>query len=209
MPLKFYCFYSRTVELVRSAAIDLASHVCSAGHWSGRGGRHRADQSWSAAELPPAPQLAAESAEPAVVAEAHVQPGAPLRTLLYVEDNTAHLKVVEQLIARRPDMRMLSALNGNLGIEMARASLPDVILMDIALPGISGIQALDILRDDPVTAHIPVLAISAYAQPGDIKKGMKAGFFRYLLKPIKLNEFLEAMDLALGSCRQKPINGST
>jgi CheY-like chemotaxis protein len=153
--------------------------------------------------------IAAESADPAVVAQAHVQPCAPLRTLLYVEDNTAHLKVVEQLIARRPDMRLLSAGNGNLGIEMARGSLPDVILMDIALPGISGIQALDILRDDPVTAHIPVLAISAYAQPGDIKKGMKAGFFRYLLKPIKLNEFLEAMDLALGSCRQKPINGST
>src|SRR6202521_4657914 len=148
-----------------------------------------------------APELAVERAESTAVVQAQVQQGAPLRTLLYVEDNAANLKLVEQLIARRPDMRLLSALNGNLGIEMARASLPDVILMDIALPGISGIQALDILRDDPVTAHIPVLAISAYAQPGDIKKGMKAGFFRYLLKPIKLNEFLEAMDLALGSCR--------
>jgi CheY-like chemotaxis protein len=144
-----------------------------------------------------APQLAVEGAEPTAVARAQVQHGAPLRTLLYVEDNTANLKLVEQLIARRPDMHLLSALNGNLGIEMARESLPDVILMDINLPGISGFQALEILREDPVTAHIPVLAISANAMPGDIKKGLEAGFFRYLTKPINLNEFLEAMDVAL------------
>jgi CheY-like chemotaxis protein len=132
-----------------------------------------------------------------------LQHGAPLRTLLYVEDNTVHLKLVEQLIARRPDMRLLSALNGNLGIEMARGSLPDVILMDVALPGISGIQALKILREDPVTAHIPVLAISANAMPGDIKKGLEAGFFYYLTKPINLNEFLEAVDVALKFAEEK------
>ena len=77
------------------------------------------------------------------------QRGAPLRTLLYVEDNPANLKLVEQLIARRPDMRLLSASDGNLGIELARAYQPDVILMDINLPGISGIEALKILREDP------------------------------------------------------------
>jgi CheY-like chemotaxis protein len=75
--------------------------------------------------------------------------------------------------------------------------LPDVILMDINLPGISGIEALKILRQDPVTANIPVLAISANAMPGDIKKGLEAGFLRYLTKPINLDEFLEAMDVAL------------
>ena len=75
--------------------------------------------------------------------------GAPLRTLLYVEDNPANLKLVEQLIARRPDMRLLSARDGNLGIQLARAHQPEVILMDINLPGISGIEALKILRDDP------------------------------------------------------------
>jgi CheY-like chemotaxis protein len=137
------------------------------------------------------------------VAQAQVQHGAPLRTLLYVEDNTVHLKLVEQLIARRPDMRLLSALNGNIGIEMARASLPDVILMDITLPGISGIQALKILHEDPVTAHIPVLAVSANAMPGDIKKGLEAGFFHYLTKPIHLNEFLEAVDVALTFAQAK------
>jgi CheY-like chemotaxis protein len=81
-----------------------------------------------------------------------------LRTLLYVEDNPANLMLVEDLIARRPDIGLISAADGNRGVEMARASLPDVILMDINLPGISGIQALKILRADPATAHIPVVA---------------------------------------------------
>ena len=152
---------------------------------------------WFELSATAAPQLAVEKAEPAAVARAEIQQGAPRRTLLYVEDNTANLKLVEQLIARRPDMRLLSALNGNLGIEMARQFLPDVILMDINLPGLSGLQALKILREDPVTAHIPVLAISANAMLGDIQKGIEAGFFRYLTKPFNLNEFLEAMDVAL------------
>ena len=138
-----------------------------------------------------------EITEPAPVAAAQEQHGGPVRTVLYVEDNAANLKLVELLIARRPNMRLLGALNGNLGIEMARQFLPDVILMDINLPGISGIQALKILREDPVTAHIPVLAISANAMRGDIQKGIEAGFFRYLTKPINLNELLEALDVAL------------
>ena len=122
---------------------------------------------------------------------------AALHTLLYVEDNPANLMLVEQIIECQPQIRMLSAHNGNLGLALARAHLPDVILMDINLPGISGLQALRILREDPVTAHIPVLAISANAMPRDIEKGLEAGFFRYLTKPIKVNEFLEALDLAL------------
>ena len=69
--------------------------------------------------------------------------------------------------------------------------------MDINLPGISGIQALKILREDPVTAHIPVLAISANAMPRDIEKGLEAGFVRYLTKPIRVNEFMDALDMAL------------
>jgi CheY-like chemotaxis protein len=120
-----------------------------------------------------------------------------LRTLLYVEDNLANMQLVEQLIARRPDLRLLSAGDGMLGIEMARTHQPEVILMDINLPGMSGIQALKILREDPVTAHIPVLAISANAMPHDINKGLKAGFLCYLTKPIKVNEFMDALNVAL------------
>jgi CheY-like chemotaxis protein len=131
------------------------------------------------------------------LAHAQTQNDAPLRTLLYVEDNPANLKLVEQLVARRPDIRLLSAVNGNLGVELARRSQPDVILMDINLPGISGIEALKILRDDPATAHIPIVALSANAMPRDIEKGLQAGFFWYLTKPIKVKEFMDVLNLAL------------
>ena len=83
---------------------------------------------------------------------------------------------------------MLSARDGTRGVQIARTALPDVILMDINLPGISGITALRILAEDPATAHIPVVALSANAIPRDIKKGLETGFFRYLTKPIKVNE---------------------
>jgi PAS domain S-box-containing protein len=142
-------------------------------------------------------QAAAGAAISAAVADAQVQTDAQLRTLLYVEDNPANLMLVEDLIARRPDIRLLTARDGNRGIEIARASRPDVILMDINLPGISGLKALGILAADPTTAHIPVVALSANAIPRDIQKGLEAGFFRYLTKPIKVNEFMATLDVAL------------
>ena len=123
--------------------------------------------------------------------------GIPVHTVLYVEDNPANLKLVEQLIARRRDIRLLNADNGLMGVEMARAFQPEVILMDINLPGISGIEALKILREDAATAHIPVIAVSANAIPRDIAIGLEAGFFRYLTKPIRVNEFLDTLDAAL------------
>ena len=142
------------------------------------------------------PQLAAGDGMLAAVAPQ--APGNPaLRTLLYVEDNPANLMLVEQIIEGHTHIRMISARDGNLGIAFARTFLPDVILMDINLPGISGIQALNILRADPATTHIPVVALSANAMPRDIEKGLEAGFFRYLTKPIKVNEFMNALDDAL------------
>jgi len=147
-----------------------------------------------------APELDAGNAQPAPAARPQSdEPGAPLRTLLYVEDNPANLKLVQQLIARRPTLRLLTAVDGNTGIQLARAHQPDVILMDINLPGISGIEALKILRDDKATAHIPIVALSANAMPRDIEKGLAAGFFSYLTKPIKVKEFMEALDTALES----------
>jgi signal transduction histidine kinase/CheY-like chemotaxis protein len=106
------------------------------------------------------PQLAPEHAMGAELLP-QAQANAVLRTLLYVEDNPANLMLVEQIIEGHPHVRMLSARDANLGIALARAHQPEVILMDINLPGLSGIQALKILREDPATAHIPVLAISA------------------------------------------------
>ncbi len=118
-------------------------------------------------------------------------------TLLYVEDNPANLDLVERLIARRSDLKLLTAVEGQLGVQLARAFLPDVILMDINLPGISGYGVLAILRNDPLTADIPVIALSANAMPRDIEKGLEAGFFRYLTKPIKVEDFMDALDIAL------------
>jgi CheY-like chemotaxis protein len=117
--------------------------------------------------------------------------------LLYVEDNPANMELVEQLIARCPDIRMMTAVTGTLGIELARTAQPTVILMDINLPGISGIKALKILSEDPTTAHIPVVALSANAMPRDIATGLEAGFFRYLTKPIKVKDFMDTLNAAL------------
>jgi CheY-like chemotaxis protein len=144
-----------------------------------------------------APQLKILNGESEASIRPQLSTGAPIRSLLYVEDNPANLRLVEQIIARHPDLRLLTAVDGNSGIELARALQPTVILMDINLPGISGIQALKILHEDPVTTHIPILAISANAMPRDIKKGLDAGFFGYLTKPIKIKEFMDALNVAL------------
>lgn len=131
--------------------------------------------------------------------------GKPQRTLLYVEDNPDNLMLVEDLIARRPDIHLMTAADGTGGVAAARASLPDVILMDINLPGISGVEALRILMKDPATADIPVIALSANAGPRDIARGLEAGFFRYLTKPIKVTEFLGTLDVAFES--RNPASG--
>lgn len=119
------------------------------------------------------------------------------KTLLYVEDNPANLALVEQIIGQHKDLRLLSTRDPSLGIAFARAYLPDVIMMDINLPGINGIEIMNILNKDPATMHIPVVALSANAMPGDIEKALKSGFFRYLTKPIKIDEFLNVLDDSL------------
>jgi PAS domain S-box-containing protein len=149
------------------------------------------------------PQAAAHAAELAKATQTQTSGGAQLYTVLYVEDNPANLMLVEDILARRPDIRLLSARDGVTGIKMALASLPDVVLMDINLPGISGIEALKILADNPTTAHIPIVALSANAIPSDIEKGLEAGFFRYLTKPIKVNQFMETLDMVLKHAKTK------
>ena len=126
----------------------------------------------------------------------HIDADDGCHTLLYVEDNPANLMLVEDLMARRPDIRLLTARDAIHGIEIARALLPDVILMDINLPGISGLKALKLLQDYIETSHIPVIALSANAIPRDIEKGLEAGFYRYLTKPIKVIEFMNTLDVA-------------
>jgi CheY-like chemotaxis protein len=151
-----------------------------------------------------APQLVVENGVPLTFElPPELAAGAKRHTLLYVEDNQANMRLVEQLIARRPDIRLLTAVNGTLGIQVARTSLPTVILMDINLPGISGVDAMKVLRDDPLTAHIPVVALSANAMQSDIEKCLYVGFYRYLTKPIKVGEFMDTLNAALEFAEQE------
>ena len=152
---------------------------------------------WIELNLTDERQHVIDTGESITIAPVKSQDGARVRTVLYVEDNPANLMLVEDLIARQPDIQLLSATDANRGIEIARAAQPDMILMDINLPGISGIQALKILCEDTATAHIPVVALSGNAIPRDIKKGLEAGFFRYLTKPINVNEFMKTVDATL------------
>ena len=138
-------------------------------------------------------------------ADAGVTPSAKsLCTLLYVEDNPASLMLMQDLMARRPDIHLLTATDALSGVTLARAERPDVILMDINLPGISGLEALNILLGDPRTAHIPVVALSANAIPADIARGLAAGFFSYLTKPLKVNELMQTLDAASQFAKATP-----
>lgn len=125
------------------------------------------------------------------------------RTLLYVEDNPANLSLVEQLIERRSDLNLLAATDGLSGLRMAREQLPDLILMDINLPIMSGLEAMRLLKSSSDTAHIPIIALSANAVPHDIELGLTAGFFRYLTKPIRIDEFMDALDVALDNISER------
>nr|MDP2191644.1 response regulator [Rhodoferax sp.] len=156
---------------------------------------------WIELGLASAPLPTIQEAERAALLRPQRSQGVPQRTVLYVEDNPASLELVEQLLARRVDLHLLCAADGNLGIEFARTHQPEVILMDINLPGLSGIEIIQILRADPSTAHIPIIALTANALPSSIEQGLEVGFFRYLTKPINVNEFMDTLDVALEFAR--------
>jgi PAS domain S-box-containing protein len=118
--------------------------------------------------------------------------------LLYIEDNPANLWLMEEIIGQLPNFTMLSAHNAELGLEIAEAQRPDVIIMDINLPGIDGFEALKRLRHNELTREIPVIALSARAMPRDIEAGKSAGFRDYLTKPINIKEFLATVQEVIG-----------
>jgi len=117
--------------------------------------------------------------------------------LLYVEDNPANLRLVQEIVKLHLDVELLSATDGNTGVAMAREHRPNAILMDMNLPGISGREAQRQLRRDPATRDIPIIALSANAMPLDVEAALEAGFFRYLTKPLNINDFLEVVGEAL------------
>jgi CheY-like chemotaxis protein len=118
-------------------------------------------------------------------------------SLLYVEDNPASLRLMEHLLSVLPNVAMLAAPTPQLGLDMAVAHRPDVIVLDLNLPVMSGFEVLARLKAMPETRDIPVLALTAAAFPRDIKRGLEAGFFRYLTKPFDVKAFLAAVDAAL------------
>ena len=160
-------------------------------------------QFWVELRSTAAPDLRVEQNKQSVAYQPPVPSNLSKSSLLYIEDNPANMKLVEQLIELRSDIKLLTAVNGTTGIELARTLLPDMILMDINLPGISGIEALKILREDPRTAHIPVVALSANAMLRDIDLGLEVGFFRYLTKPIRVKEFMETLDVVLDFAKKR------
>ncbi len=162
---------------------------------------------WFELDLVAAPHIDDSVAEMLLSHITPVVDGERVRSLLYVEDNRANMELVQQLIARRPDMRLFGAEDAMRGIALAREHQPDVILLDINLPGINGLQALKILQEDEGTKHIPVLALSANAMPRDIERGLAAGFFRYLTKPIRVAEFMDALDTALALAHTRRLAG--
>lgn len=121
--------------------------------------------------------------------------------VLYVEDNTANLALMENIIDMVPNLKMISTHTAEVGIAMAEAEQPDLILMDINLPGISGIEALNRLKEAERTQTIPVIAVSASAMPDEIKKAMTAGFEAYITKPLQIEKLFQAMQTALSAHR--------
>jgi hypothetical protein len=149
-------------------------------------------------------ELPAETgiAEAPEVAEAALVAAAPRATaggytLLYVEDNPANLRLMEHLMSTLPGVAMLSAPTPQLGLDLAGAHRPDVIILDLNLPGMSGYEMLARLKGMPELGNVPIMALTAAALQKDIERGLAAGFFRYLTKPIDVKVFLAAVDEAL------------
>jgi PAS domain S-box-containing protein len=119
------------------------------------------------------------------------------RLILYVEDNPANVRFIKDLVGTFADVELVSFPTAELGIEYARARRPDVVLMDINLPGMSGLDALHALRADPMTKGIPVIALTAAASDRDRQRGLSAGFFRYLTKPVDVDQLVDALESVL------------
>lgn len=116
------------------------------------------------------------------------------RVVLYIEDNPSNVAFMEDLLADLENVELLTAPDAELGIELARARLPDVVLMDINLPGISGLEATRRLASSADTAGIPVIALSAAAPFRGAAAAASAGFYRYLTKPVKVDELLAVLE---------------
>ena len=146
--------------------------------------------------------ISTEALMTSAVEPAPTEPVAPGRPdedqqLLYVEDNPANLALMEKIISKLPNLSMMSTRTAEEGLEMAARYKPDVIILDINLPGMDGFEAVERLLASDETADIPVMALSADAMPESIERGYQAGFSRYLTKPLNVPALLSALKEAL------------
>jgi len=118
-------------------------------------------------------------------------------TVLYIEDNVGNVRLMERLMVHRPNVRLITALEGKLGFELARQQRPDLILLDVHMPDLSGYEVLELLRDDDGTASIPVVMLSADASHEQVRKFSDAGARDYLTKPLDLQIFLSQLEFYL------------
>jgi len=148
------------------------------------------------------PELRSDATEraPGALGEARESPlassGTPY-TVVYIEDNPSNIALMEAIIEDLPRLTLLTARTAEAGLELIRARRPDVVLMDINLPGMSGIEAKQRLAGSLDTRDIPVIALSAAALPGDTARANSAGFTRYITKPVRLDELASALEEAL------------
>ncbi len=145
----------------------------------------------------PAPAQATAPAVEAVPPETPAADGAPLRTVLYIEDNSVNVLLMEAMLARLPGLRLVSALHPAEGLRLARAQRPDLVLLDIQLPEMNGFEVLARLREDPALRAVPVVAVSANALQRDIDAALAAGFNAYMTKPVVMEELLATVQQAL------------
>jgi CheY-like chemotaxis protein len=122
----------------------------------------------------------------------------PNGLVLYVEDNPANVTFMRDLLGTFPAIELVTASTAEVGVNLARETRPNVIIMDINLPGMSGLDALRALREWPETKDIPIIALTAAASDHDLRRGERAGFSRYLTKPVNLDELEGALQMLLG-----------
>lgn len=114
--------------------------------------------------------------------------------ILYIEDQPSHVTLVKKMLRIRPDITLLSSESGEEGVKLCIEKLPDIVLMDIGLPGMDGFQALDALKSDKLTAHIPVVAVTANAIPDTVARDHFARFEDFIIKPVNLTGLLHVID---------------
>jgi PAS domain S-box-containing protein len=146
-----------------------------------------------APSLPGPPELAVQ-APPVATPDTAGEVGRPALTLLYIEDNNSNIKLMEQLLGHRPGWSMITAKTGNLGLELATARPPDMVLLDLHLPDVNGIDVLHRLRADPRTNGVRVVIVSADANPNQMNRLLAAGAYAYLTKPLDVARMLTLLD---------------